>query len=88
MKCVWLFKMSDVLKWLEEQRYWDIRRWRLAEKIFEKPLQGMSIVSGAGSLSFERVDILSAKFDSRRYLYPIPYSEVIKNRNMVQNPKW
>ena len=48
----------------------------------------MSIVSGAGSLSFERVDILSAKFDSRRYLYPIPYSEVIKNRNMVQNPKW
>ena len=46
MKCVWLFKMSDVLKWL------------------------------------------SAKFDSRRYLYPIPYSEVIKNRNMVQNPKW
>ena len=72
----------------EEQRYWDIRRWRLAEKIFEKPLQGMSIVSGAGSLSFERVEILSATVDSRRFLYPIPYSEVIKNRNMVQNPKW
>ena len=24
----------------------------------------------------------------KRYFYPIPYSEVIKNKNMVQNPNW
>ena len=32
--------------------------------------------------------LLSAKFDTKRYFYPIPYSEVIKNGNMIQNPNW
>jgi len=72
----------------EEQRYWDIRRWRLAENIFTNPLKGMVIVSSLGSLSFNEVDVLSVTFDTKRYLYPIPYSEVIKNKNMIQNPKW
>lgn len=72
----------------EEQRYWDIRRWRLAENIFTNPLKGMIIINSLGSLSFNEVDVLSATFDTKRYLYPIPYSEVIKNKNMIQNPKW
>ncbi len=72
----------------EEQRYWDIRRWKIAQEVFAKPIQGMQIVKAGGSLNFSPTVILTTSFDEKRYLYPIPYSEVIKNKNMVQNPKW
>ena len=73
----------------EEQRYWDIRRWKLAEEIFKQPLKGLSVVkSVGGNVNYNEVNVLQATFDAKRYLYPIPYSEVIKNDNMIQNPKW
>lgn len=72
----------------EEQRYWDIRRWRIAEKIFEKPLTGYEIRTSGGSTTFNDVDVLKTTFDVKRYFYPIPYTEVLKNENMIQNPKW
>lgn len=72
----------------EEQRFWDIRRWREAEKIFADPVHGMTINLSNGKLIFNRTDLFNANWDNRRYLYPIPYSEVLKNSNMVQNPNW
>ncbi|CAG9902178.1 Cell surface glycan-binding lipoprotein, utilization system for glycans and polysaccharides (PUL), SusD family [Bacteroides ovatus] len=72
----------------EEQRYWDIRRWRIAETIFKKPLRGLSIQIVGNKTNYYEVDVLSAGFDTKRYFYPIPYSEVIKNGNMIQNPNW
>ena len=72
----------------EEQRYWDIRRWRIAEEVFKTPLRGMSIVKTFTSTVYTEVDVLNVNFEEKRYLYPIPYSEVIMNSNMVQNPKW
>ncbi len=72
----------------EEQRYWDIRRWKIAEDVFSKPIKGLVITLIAGNMQFLEKDVLDMKFDTRRYLYPIPYSEVNKNSNMVQNPMW
>ena len=72
----------------EEQRYWDIRRWRIAEEIFKNPLEGLEIRVKGNTTSFNEVDVLSTTFDVKRYLYPIPYNEVVKNDNMIQNPKW
>ncbi len=72
----------------EGHRYFDIRRWRIAEQVFSQPLQGMQIIKGTSSLSYNRVDVLKVDFDSKRYLYPIPYSEVNKNPNILQNPNW
>jgi len=72
----------------EEQRYWDIRRWRIAEEIFTKPLQGLSIVKDGATLNFNVITVASTNFETKRYLYPIPYSEVVKNSKMIQNPKW
>ena len=72
----------------EEHRYWDIRRWKIAEDVLNQPLRGMSISSNSGRVTYNEVDVLLPKFEARRYLYPIPYSEVIKNRNMIQNPNW
>lgn len=72
----------------EEHRFYDIRRWRIAEEVFSKPIQGMQIVSGSGQTIYSRVDLLTTSFQTRQYLYPIPYSEVNKNANMKQNPNW
>lgn len=72
----------------EEQRFWDIRRWKTADEIFSRPLRGLALVMRAGNIQLEHIDVLDAKFDANRYLYPIPYTEVNKNSNMVQNPDW
>jgi len=75
----------------EEKRYWDIRRWKIAASVYNSaPLQGMDIVQpGNGVLSYNRVPVLTTSFkDPQMYLYPIPYSEVVKNPQMQQNPGW
>lgn len=73
----------------EEQRYWDIRRWRIAEDVFKKPIRGLNIQMQGTKATYYDVEIYaSIPFDVKRYLYPIPYSEVIKNMNMIQNPNW
>ena len=72
----------------EEHRYWDIRRWRSAENIFRNPLKGLEIKTTGGKTSFIGIDVLQTTFDVNRYFYPIPYSEVVKNDNMIQNPNW
>ena len=72
----------------EEQRYWDIRRWRIAEEVFEKPLEGLNIQISGAVTTYYKINVLSTTFNVKRYFYPIPYSEVIKNKNMVQNPNW
>lgn len=72
----------------EEHRYFDIRRWREAEMIFRTPLQGMRIVAGSNSMNYSPIDLVQVNWTDKMYLYPIPYTEVNKNKNMVQNPNW
>ena len=72
----------------EEHRFFDIRRWREAENIYQQPLRGMLITSNGTGLNYSVVNVLNVAWDNKRYFYPIPYSEVNKNDNMVQNPNW
>ena len=72
----------------EEHRYFDIRRWREAENIYKQPLKGMQISSNGVGVTYTVADVLNVTWDSKRYFYPIPYAEVNKNDNMVQNPNW
>ncbi|PWG81356.1 RagB/SusD family nutrient uptake outer membrane protein [Pararcticibacter amylolyticus] len=74
----------------EEHRYWDVRRWKIAETEFNKELHGKLIYKlGSGTLSYQDNPVLQMKFKApQMYFAPIPYSEVAKNQNMVQNPGW
>lgn len=72
----------------EEQRYWDVRRWKIANDVYSKPINGLAIVRAGGGFNYNTVPVLVPTFNEKRYLYPIPYSEVVKNKNMVQNPSW
>lgn len=74
----------------EEQRFWDIRRWKIAETVLSGSLHGMKITKAAnGALTYERVPIQTVSFDARRmYRYPIPLLEVQKTPALGQNPNW
>jgi hypothetical protein len=75
----------------EERRYWDIRRWKIAAAAYNTaPLQGVDIVEGgAGAVTYNPINVLTTAFNSpTMYLYPIPYSETIKDPGMTQNPGW
>ena len=75
----------------EEKRFWDIRRWKIAAAAYNTaPLVGMDIQAPVNQpLTYNRVPVLTTHFnDPGMYLYPIPYSEVVKNPQMRQNPSW
>lgn len=74
----------------EEHRFWDVRRWKTAEVDFNKILKGVSITkSGTGILSYKTVNVAPIRFIApKMYLYPIPFTELVKNKTLTQNPGW
>lgn len=74
----------------EEHRFFDIRRWKIAETVMNQQLTGVNIQrTSSGFDSYDYVNVFTPKFRApSMYLYPIPYDEVIKNSNMKQNPGW
>jgi hypothetical protein len=71
----------------EEQRFWDIRRWKIAETIYNKPLHGIRITKVGNVLNYkiEQLNTPFQFFAPRMYRYAIPYSEIAKNSNLTQN---
>jgi hypothetical protein len=73
----------------EEHRHLDIRRWKLAESVFGKPVSGLKIIAGEGnSFTYEKKIAQNRVFRPEMYLYPIPQSEINRNSNLVQNQGW
>jgi hypothetical protein len=73
----------------EEQRFFDIKRWKIADSVMNQPRMGVSITNSNGSLTYNYIPVLTTKFIApKMYLYPIPYTEVLANPNMKQNPGW
>lgn len=75
--------------YLEHQNFWDMRRWLLAGDLFNKVPEGMN-VDGTIISSFSRKTKLTGIIRNfttpTHYLLPIPFGEVQKNPNLVQNP--
>ena len=73
----------------EENRYFDIRRWKIADAIMNQPRKGETVFQSGNSFTYNTVNVLTTKFVApKMYLYPVPYDEVLKNPNMKQNPGW
>lgn len=69
-------------------RYMDIRRWKIAEDVFKKPIQGMNIQGATPSDYFKVVDIQTRNFQKKMYLWPIYQNYMDNNANLVQNKYW
>ena len=72
----------------EDHRFWDIRRWKIGDQTTE--LAGVNIVRGTdGTKTYRRRTVENRTWREAMYLYPIPQSELFKNRNLYpQNPQW
>jgi hypothetical protein len=73
----------------EEHRSWDVRRWKIAESTLGTDLRGMNIVKNAdGSFTYSPYVVEKRVFIPKMYYYPIPNAEILKQKNLEQNPGW
>jgi len=73
----------------EGQRFWDVRRWKIAEQTENSPLMGMRITKiSDNNFSYSIEQIETRKFDNAMYHLPIPYTEMTNYPDWVQNDGW
>ncbi len=72
----------------ENHRFWDVRRWKIADEVLNQDLIGITVVKvGDNQFDYTRKIVETRKFDEKMYLYPIPYSETVK-ASLEQNVGW
>lgn len=72
---------------MEEQRYFDVRRWKIAVETLNHPVHKMTITKNEnGTFSYLVEEMERRLFPERMYWQPIPLDEMRKNKNMIQNP--
>jgi hypothetical protein len=73
----------------EGHRYYDIRRWKLAEKYFTTPIKGWSVDEDSEANYYQIMEVSQRSFRSPRdYFQPISFTELSRNPNLIQNPGW
>ena len=75
----------------EGHRFWDVRRWKEADKYF-KNIQEMKITKNDdGSFTYTR-ETVQRQWNDKMYLFPIPYDVMLKHEKYglkwEQNPGW
>lgn len=71
---------------MENHRFFDVRRWKIAEDVDSGPVHKVHLENGVFSYPIWRQPRV---FDSsKHYLFPIPQTEIDKNKNLEQNPGW
>jgi hypothetical protein len=73
----------------EEHRYFDVRRWLIAEEVENEPAQGMSVQkNNDGTFTYTVKEALAGKnFQPQHYWFPIPIQEInASNGAIEQNP--
>ena len=71
----------------ENVRYFDVRRWKIAETVNNGPIYGMNMF-GSGNAFYTKTLIETRVFKAKDYLFPIPNQQRLINPNLVQNPGW
>lgn len=70
----------------ENHRFWDLRRW---QEDITKTAKGADITtSAAGVTSYKYIDVEPRLYKDYMYYGPIPYTELRKWSNLVQNNGW
>jgi hypothetical protein len=75
-------------------RFWDLRRWKLAENYMNQTIRGFDIYAynsadaDAVENFYQPIDIFQLKFEKKDYLWPIRQNILLNNTNLIQNPGW
>lgn len=82
------------LAW-EGHRYFDVRRWKIADKEENEPIYGVDINKSYDNRDqfYQKVAVREKaytykSFSRRQNFWPIPNDEIVRNPNLVQSPGW
>ncbi|MEI6754500.1 MAG: RagB/SusD family nutrient uptake outer membrane protein [Paludibacter sp.] len=72
----------------EGHRYWDLLRWKDAETVLNKPVQGVQISGLSTAPIYTVVDVAKRVFNAQaNYYFPFQYSEIVNSKGtLIQNP--
>ena len=70
----------------EDHRFWDVRRWKCGDE-FEAINVATLQRDANGDILLTRSQ-KTLGWEDKYYRFPIPFSELNKNKNLVQNPGW
>jgi hypothetical protein len=77
---------------LEDHRFWDIRRWQIAEQdgVMKGDFYGFRTYQNPAPPNFryEVYKFESRSFNKNLYLHPFVRTEVLKKGYLIQNPGW
>lgn len=73
----------------EDHRFWDIRRWMIGpETVTIKRTRIVKNNTTPVTFTYSTYSTNDRIWQDKMYYYPIPLSEIYKNRNLTQNPGW
>ena len=71
---------------IEGFRFWDVRRWMIAEDTDNKTMTGMEVRKVGTQKTYTRFNVRQHIFRKAMYFWPIPNKEVSKSPSLIQNP--
>lgn len=70
----------------EGHRFFDVRRWMIAEKTDNMMMHGFEITKTETGKTGRVINTRQHTFRKAMYFYPIPYKETVKSPELLQNP--
>lgn len=70
----------------ENQRYFDVRRWKVAGAASSNTIYGMRITKTGSKLNYNKFVVQQRNYKDAYNLFPIPQSEINRDKALVQNP--
>jgi hypothetical protein len=71
----------------ENVRFFDVRRWKIAEQTENGPMYGLD--TDSGEPAFYNLKVFENRvFGKKHYLFPLPQTEIINDPELVQNTGW
>ncbi len=72
----------------EGHRFWDVRRWRIADQTDNILSMGMEVDRTNTTVTYKPFAVRQRNFRTAMYLWPFPQSEVAKSPELIQNPSY
>ncbi|MDO9374702.1 MAG: RagB/SusD family nutrient uptake outer membrane protein [Bacteroidota bacterium] len=70
----------------EGHRFFDVRRWLVAEQTENLQMHGMEVKRNGSSVTYNVFNVRKHNFSKAMYLWPIPLKEIAKSPELLQNP--
>ena len=69
----------------EEHRYYDVRRWKIADEVENQPAYGITVTKTNGKFTYTKITAMSGKsFKDKQYWLPIPREEILASDNKLE----